>query len=66
MSSSNLGWFLLTAGAVVLVSRVVGIPFGRLPGDVSVDCGNGRLVLPFTSMLLLSVIWSVIKSLVAR
>ncbi len=40
--------------------------FGRLPGDIDIQRGGTRIVLPFTSMLLISVILSIIVNLLRR
>ena len=37
--------------------------FGRLPGDVRYSGRNTRLFIPFTSMLLLSIVLSVLLTL---
>jgi hypothetical protein len=34
------------------------LPFGRLPGDIVVDRPGFRMYVPFTSMLVLSVVLS--------
>ena len=42
------------------------IPFGRLPGDILIERDNFRLYLPFTSMLLLSGLISLLVWLFRR
>lgn len=40
--------------------------FGRLPGDLRVEGQRSRLVVPITSMLLVSVVLTVVVNLVLR
>jgi hypothetical protein len=42
------------------------LPFGRLPGDIFVDKPGFKVFAPFTSMILLSVILSLILWLLRR
>ncbi|MES9926326.1 MAG: DUF2905 domain-containing protein [Candidatus Thiodiazotropha endolucinida] len=42
------------------------IPFGRLPGDISVERENFRFHLPLTSMLLVSALITLILWLIRR
>jgi len=42
------------------------LPFGRLPGDIIVDKPGFKVFAPFTSMILLSVILSLILWLLRR
>jgi len=40
--------------------------FGRLPGDVHVEGQRSRLVVPITSMLLVSLVLTVVVNLILR
>jgi hypothetical protein len=40
--------------------------FGRLPGDLHVEDQRSRLVIPITSMVLVSVVLTVVVNLVLR
>ncbi len=40
--------------------------FGRLPGDIRIEGENGKLFIPVTSMLILSVVLSLLLSLFRR
>jgi hypothetical protein len=51
---------LLIALAGVLWPWISQLPFGRLPGDVIVDRPGFKLFAPFTSMIILSIVLSLI------
>jgi hypothetical protein len=60
------GVLLFMSGvAVYLVSRT-GLPFGRLPGDISWEGKNFRVFAPITSMIIVSLILTVIINLISR
>jgi hypothetical protein len=42
------------------------LPFGRLPGDIAVDKPGFRFFAPFTTMLLLSIVISLVLWLFRR
>ena len=56
---------LMVAAGVLLVMGVR-LPFGRLPGDISIGGSNGGLFIPLTSMLILSLLLSVIANIIYR
>lgn len=71
MGSEGLGRLLITVGVVVIVAGVlvrVGALswFGNLPGDLRFESGRTRVFIPFTSMLLVSIVLSVVLSLLRR
>lgn len=57
---------LLIALAGLLWPWLSKLPFGRLPGDLVVDRPGFRLFAPFTSMIVLSVVLSLIVWLLRR
>lgn len=66
-----MGLLLVVAGiAVAALGLLVwagGLSwFGRLPGDVRVDGGRTRVLVPITSMVLVSVVLTVVVNLVLR
>lgn len=40
--------------------------FGRLPGDIRIESENGKIFIPITSMLIISVVLSLVLSLLRR
>ena len=65
-------WFIVAGGILVIVGIVLhffpGIFgwFGRLPGDIRIETANGRVFIPVTSMILLSIVLSVLVSILRR
>jgi hypothetical protein len=55
---------LVIAGAGLLIS--LGVPIGRLPGDISVRRGNFAFYLPITTSILASIILTVLMMLLGR
>lgn len=67
----NLGAWLVAAGLVLVVVGALvwsgGLGWlGRLPGDLRFGQGRTRVYVPFTSMLVVSVVLSVVLSLIRR
>ena len=70
---NDVGKWLIVAGVVlVAIGLVVRYApwavswFGRLPGDIRIESGSGRVFIPITSMIILSVVLSVIINLLKR
>ena len=40
--------------------------FGRLPGDVRIDTDNGKVFVPITSMIIVSIILTILVNLFRR
>lgn len=72
MSASGLGKLLLAIAAVlalaggILVLLGGRVPFGRLPGDLTIRRGNFRLGIPLATSLLISVVLTIVLNLVLR
>ena len=60
----GLGVLLVLAG--VLWPWLAKLPLGRLPGDILVDKPGFRFFAPFTSMLIVSIVLSLIVWLFRR
>ena len=56
---------ILIGGGVYLAARL-GIPFGRLPGDIHIERGNGSFYFPIMSSIVLSILLTVILNLIIR
>jgi hypothetical protein len=64
-----MGKVLIVAGAVLLLAGVliqVGLPIGRLPGDIVIRRGNGTFYFPLVTCLVASVVLSLIMALFRR
>ena len=57
---------LLTALAGLLWPWISRLPFGRLPGDLVIDKPGFKLFAPFTTMIVVSVVVSLIIWLLRR
>jgi hypothetical protein len=60
---------LIVFGVVLIVLGLlvkVGVPLGRLPGDLVFQRANSTLYLPIVTCLLLSVVLSVVLALLRR
>ncbi len=63
------GKILIIAGVVLLVVGLlveVGLPLGRLPGDIRYSNGNVTIYAPITTGLLLSVALTIVLNLLLR
>lgn len=61
-----IGLALVVAGAALTLAGKIGLPFGKLPGDITYQRKNVTIFAPLGSMLLLSVIISIILNLFSR
>ena len=64
-----MGKTVLLIGIVIAVFGLVmmlGVPIGRLPGDISVRRGNVSFYVPITSSIIVSVVLTLIMALFRR
>jgi hypothetical protein len=64
-----VGKFLVVGGLVIAAIGLLimlGVPWGRLPGDISYQRGNTRFYFPIVTCLLLSVLFTIIMALLRR
>lgn len=62
----GVGVLLVIVGAALLLAARLGVPLGRLPGDVSYRGKNVSVFFPLGTSILLSVVLSVIFYLISR
>ena len=55
---------LIVAGIGLLI--MLGVPLGRLPGDIAYEKGNTRFYFPIVTSILLSVLITLILALLRR
>jgi hypothetical protein len=55
---------VLIGGFFILVARVPW--FGRLPGDLDTSWGGARVYVPFTTMVLVSIVLTILLNIVWR
>ena len=64
-----MGKLLVIAGLVVAaigVLMMIGVPFGRLPGDIVYRRGNATFYFPLVTSIVLSVLLSLLLALFRR
>jgi len=62
----GLGIFFLLLGGLILLLGKTGIPFGRLPGDISWRGKHTSVYFPLASSILLSIVLSLVFYLLSR
>lgn len=62
----GVGLFFLLLGGLILLLGRIGIPFGRLPGDITYRGKHTSFYFPLVSCILLSVVLSVVFYLLSR
>ncbi len=62
----GVGFLLALAGALLVLAGRVGLPLGRLPGDIAVRGKHISVFLPLGTSLLISIVLSVVFYLLAR
>ncbi|HWM89946.1 MAG TPA: DUF2905 domain-containing protein [Thermoanaerobaculia bacterium] len=71
MPSRGLGLLLVGLGVVAILAGILMWAgwlswFGRLPGDIRIERENVRVYFPITSMILISIVFSLLLSLLRR
>jgi Protein of unknown function (DUF2905) len=64
-----LGKGLVVVGLLIALAGVLvmlGVPLGRLPGDISYERGNTRFYFPLTTSILASVVLTLLFALLRR
>jgi hypothetical protein len=69
----NLGRYLIVGGLVLVLVGVglylasrLGLPLGRLPGDIRIQRGGSSFYFPLATSLLLSIILTVVLNVLLR
>ena len=64
-----MGKLLLVAGLVIAALgalMMLGLPLGRLPGDITIRRGNSTFYFPLVTCLVLSVLLTLLMALLRR
>ena len=64
-----MGRLLITVGGVLVRGGVLvqmGLPLGRLPGDIRIQRGNSSFYFPIVTCIVVSVVLSLISALWRR
>ena len=60
------GIVLILLGGGIYLAAKLGIPFGRLPGDIRIEGEKGSFYFPVVSSLLLSFILTIVLNIIFR
>lgn len=61
-----IGLIMVLIGGLIYLSARVGIPLGRLPGDVRIQGENISCFFPLATMILLSILLTVVLNVIVR
>ncbi len=61
-----LGLIFLVIGSIIYLVERLGIPIGRLPGDIRIQRGNLTCFFPLATMIILSITLTVLLNLILR
>jgi len=60
------GIALFLIGGGVYLAAKLGIPLGRLPGDIRIEGENGTFYFPLASSILVSILLTVLFNIISR
>lgn len=61
-----IGLIMILIGGLIYLSARVGIPLGRLPGDIRIQGENISCFFPLATMILLSILITVVLNVIVR
>jgi hypothetical protein len=61
-----VGVLLVVAGGLVFLAARLGLPLGRLPGDIRIQTDNLTCLFPLATMIILSIVLTVVVNVVIR
>jgi hypothetical protein len=64
-----MGRFLIAAGLLIALAGVLiqmGLPLGRLPGDIRVQRGNSTFYFPIVTCIVVSIVLTLIAAFFRR
>ncbi len=69
----NIGRFLMIGGIILFVigglvflAAKIGIPFGRLPGDIRIERDGFSFYFPLASSILISIVLTILVNIIIR
>ena len=60
------GIILFLIGGGVYLAAKLGLPLGRLPGDIRIEGENGSFYFPITTSILVSVVLTIVLNLILK
>lgn len=61
-----LGLLMLVIGGLLYMFGRMGLPLGRLPGDIRFEGENLTCIFPLTTMILVSIVLTVLLNVIVR
>lgn len=61
-----VGLVMVVIGGLVYLFGRLGIPLGRLPGDIRIQGENVTCILPLATMIVLSIVLTVLLNIILR
>ncbi len=69
----NIARYLVIAGVILILlgggfylASKVGLPLGRLPGDIRIEGRNGSFYFPIVTSIVLSLILTIVLNIIVR
>ena len=69
----SIGRYLVIAGVVLILvgggfylASKLGLPLGRLPGDIRIEGPNGSFYFPIITSLVLSLVLTIVLNIIVR
>lgn len=69
----NIGRYLIIGGVILILigggfylAAKLGLPLGRLPGDIRIEGKNGSFYFPIVTSIVLSLILTIVLNIVLR
>jgi len=65
-------WFIIAGAILIILGTLLHYApstlswFGKLPGDINTDNENGKIFIPITSMIIISIVLTVLVNLFKR
>ena len=65
-------WLMIVGAALLVVGALIQYApwtvnwFGKLPGDIRIQTGQGKIFIPITSMVIISIVLTVLVNLFRR
>ena len=61
-----MGLIMVVTGGLIFLLARLGLPLGRLPGDIRIQTENLTCFIPLATMIIVSVVLTIILNLVVR
>jgi hypothetical protein len=61
-----VGLVIAAMGGIIIIAGRLGLPLGRLPGDIRFKSGNVSCFVPLASSLILSLLLTLLLNILAR